>query len=538
MKIARPTTALLRTSAATDVKRSGSSVAITGLEGVFSKDIIKISQIKNRAEVVKVETIGGSSYTPVASTSYRVEISDPMGRREGYSSSIPKIYSYTTPATLTDIGATAALQREYIHGQLVTLINNDASNNVVAASLGTGTGFTVTDDAGYFPVKTAAGQLSRGGATLIKLAKDKNNRGFSDSADRTITTEAVYSFGQGARMLAQAPVVYALGGGNIIAGEIDGALTVDGLPAVSGQKYEAFLIESLVRSEIPTIGEVKGYRVQSQIVFVDNGKGSSTANATGYAAFEREMHKLMFLEVYGSDPKSVIEFFDQNIIFQGAAGAVPTTTGTNKMLTATSSLVYNQIGTQTITVPTPAAAGLNLDQDATDTEGAAYTPELLPTNGSKKFVVGKDEFAVIAKVSSIDWTDVYLKVGVRIKSAHTADFNDYTDLAAVGTDSNGDDFYTHGILNNAATVSTDTGVNGTDGSVHEFRIHVAQNGLVSAYIDDVKYPIYSAGTTALILDAGDEIVPFFEATNIGGGDSDTIISEFVAVADAYWKIDK
>lgn len=538
MQTARPRTALLKTSAATDVKRGGVQVDITGLGSIFEKDIIKIQQYRNRAEVVKVETIGNTSYTPAANTKYIVEIYD-SARREGVANSnIPRRYVYITPANITDIGATPALQRETIHAGLITKINLDSGNNVVAVTLGTGTGFTITDDAGYFPAKTAGGINPRQGASIIHLAKDENGRGFSDATDRTVTTAAVYQFGEGSRLSSDFPVVWAWGGQNVIAGDLDCPLTTSGEGPVSGQKYDAFSIESLVISAIPTVGNgTQGFRVEKQVIFVDNGLGSSTTNRTGFLAFERQMLKLIFLNLYASDPKSVIEFFDEPILFQGAAGAVPTTTGENKLVSPYGALVYNQIGTETITVPTPGNGGLNLDQDATDTEGAAYTPSL-GTLCDKKFVVGKNPFSVIAKVIATDWTDVYLKIGFRKKAAHAADFNDYTDAALVGTDSTGDDFYTHGILNNAATVSTDTGVNGTDSTVAEFRVHVDIAGRVSCYIDNVKYPIYSAGTTALILDAGDEMIPHLEATNIGGGDPDAIISVFVAVADDNWKIDQ
>lgn len=537
MQIERPRTALLKTSAATDVKRGGTDISITGLDRIFEKDIVKIQQFRYRAEVVKVETIG-VSYTPASSTKYIVEIYD-SARREGVSNSTaPRRYIYLTPLNVTDLGGTAALQREAINAALVAKINADTANNVVAVSLGSGNGFTVTDDAGYFPPKTAAGINPRYGASVIKLAKDENGRGFNDATDRTITTAQVYQFGEGSRMASDIPVVWSWGGSNVIAGEYNCPLAVDGTGPVAGQKYDAFVVNHLTVSTIPTVSNgTIGYRACTSIVFVDNGTGTSTTNRAGFIAFERQMHKLMFGSLYADDPKSVIEFFDEPILFQGAAGAVPTGTGENKLMSPYGALVYNQIGTQTITTPTPANGGLNLDQDATDTEGAAYTPSLLTLN-DKKFTVGKDAFSCIAKVIATDWTDVYLKVGFRRKAAHAADFNDYTDAALVGTDSNGDDFYTYGILNNAATVPTDTLVNGVDSTMSEFRVNVSITGAVSAYIDNVKYPIYSAGTTPLVLDAGDEMIPYFEATNIGGGDPDTIISEFVAVADDNWKVDQ
>lgn len=532
---------LFKTSAATDVKRVGGTIDILGLESISEKNITKINQFKYRAEVVKVETITTTpaTYAPQASTDYIVQITDTTTRRQGVSNATaPKEYKYTTPATLTDIGATAALQNEAINVGLIAKINEDTPNNVVAVTLGSGNGFTITDDADYYPAKTANGQSPRQGKTTIRLVKDENGRGFSDSAQRAVTTDATYAFGVGARLLANAPVISAYFGGNLIAGFWDTPLTTDNPPqaAVSGQQYDAFCIESLTVNSIATIGDERGLRVQRQWVFVDNGLGTVTTNRAGFIAFETQMHKLIFDNLYGSDPKTVIEFFDEPFLAQDDLGAAPGTTGQNKFVTPYGALVYNQIGTQTIVSGVLNDLGYILDQDLEDTEGAAYTPALTALN-DKKFTVGKYDFAVIAKVVATDWTDTYLKIGFRKKAAHTADFNDYTDLAGVGTDSTGDDFVTFGILNNAATVITDTTVNAVDAVASEFRVHVDKGGVVSCYIDNVKYPVYSVGTTPLVLDAGDEMIPFFEHTNISTGDPTVVISEFVAVADAYWKID-
>ena len=97
-------------------------------------NITSISQIKYKAEVPQVVTLFGTSYTPVASTTYKCVVYDPL--RVGWLSRDSHIpYSYTTPATITDIGASAALQREYIHLQLVAAINADGGNHSTAQPL-------------------------------------------------------------------------------------------------------------------------------------------------------------------------------------------------------------------------------------------------------------------------------------------------------------------------------------------------------------------------------------------------------------------
>jgi hypothetical protein len=539
MGIARPRTALLKTSAATDVKSSGVNIDITGLDSIYRPNILKINHFRYRAEVVKVETIGTTAPTPLASTRYIVEITDATSKREGHSNAIvPRRYSYKTPADLTEIGSTAALQREYIYGQIITAMNNDSANNIVAASLTGGAGFTITDDAGYYPAKTAGGQNPREGKSSIFLPKDDNGRGFVDATHRVLTTDAVYQFGEGTRLVQDAPIFYALGGSNIVAGSIDCPLTTDGAAPVAGQKYDAFSIQHLVNSEIPTVGEVRGYRIAQSVIFVDNGAGTATTNLTGFKAFEREMHKLLF-DTYKNDPKSVIEYFDKPMVFQGPLGAAPA--GTANVLQWTlspyTSLNWTNIGTQTIVAPVLNSTGLLIDQDDNAGDGAHYSANQ-QTLGCQQFIVGTDACSVVARVVMGDWTDSHLLVGFRIKAAYTADYNDYTDLAAIGSGAAaGDTITTTGILNNAATVATASSTSYADGVSVELRVKVAISGLVTCYVDNVAYPIYSTGTTALILDAGDAIIPFFQHVNIGSGDPAVSISKFVAVADDNWKID-
>lgn len=521
---------LFNTSKGTDVQYVGGEILIPGLNPIKQSRIVNFSQMNYRAEVVQVVTVGGTSYTPTASTRYIVCIGDASRRNQGLTE-VPFMYSYTTSADLSKEGANDAARREYIHLQLVSKINAVSSNYVVAASLGTGSGFTITDDAGYYP---APGQTStnREGASTVYLRTDDDGRGFAIT-NIALTTAAVYANGVGATLANYAPS-YDLVYSSLISGYIDGPKTTAGASAVSGQKYNLFsisYIDDMV--SIPTISNgVTGMLVRNADIWVDNGAGSSTTNLSGYIAFSRQLHRGLYKQ-FANDPSAMVDFLDNVIVFQGADGDVPTTTGENKMI-SDAKWVYNQIGTQTITVPTPGNTGLILDQDLTATEGAEYTPSLL-TSAPQQFTVGKSAFSVFARLVAADWTDMAWLVGFRIKSAHTADFNDYTDLAAIGTlAANGDLVTTQGILNNAATVSTSTGVAPTDAAYLTVEVNVAVSGLVTCKLNDVAYPVYSAGTTALILDAGDTIIPFIRAVNIGGGDPNLVVNEFAAVP-AIWK---
>jgi len=515
---------LLKTSSASDVTNSGGKIIITGLKPVSKKNVTAIKQIKYRAEVAQVVTVGGTAYVPTSNTTYSVVVTDPFRVYAGFQETQKK-YSVTT-GTVT---GNAANDREAIHVALVAKINADSSCHATAATLGGGNGFTVTDDGGYYPV-FAQGMTNVKGVNAVYTVRNADGSGFT-ATNFAVTTPAVYSYGVGAKLAQEKPVVDFVFG-NLVSGVLGGEapLAVDGTAAVSGQNYDGFAIESLQEVDAIGITGQLAYAERQDYVFVDNGTGSSTANLAGFLAFERAMRKQIG-QAYSADTNSWVEFFDSPMIFQGAAGAVPATTGASKIATDYGQWIYTNIGTNTITVPTPGNTGLLIDQDLTDTEGAEHTPALF-TNNSKSFVVGKDEFSVALKGITADHTDAGFMVGFRKKAAHAADFNDYTDLGAIGF--LGDLVYTWGILNNAATVATNTTVVPTDAAAEEFVVKVAANGAVTCIRNGVTYPVYSAGTTPLVFDAGDEMIPFVRAVNISGGDPDVIVSQLLSVADVNW----
>jgi len=529
--------ALLKTSSALDAKLSGGVIYITGLMPFKQSDLLGIKELKYKAETVQVITVGANSYTPVASTAaqpvtYSVKLVSPAFSASGNKIMNEKTYSYTMPITLTDAGANAAAQRETIHAAIVAKMNADGYNFVTAATLGTGTGFTITDDAGYYPARVNGSNNGRQGATGVYFNKSDNNSGWVQSDVVTVTTPAVYSFGVGSTMDDETPIFANAIGQNLISGELDAPVAADGTYAVAGQKYSGFIVETLVKHDVPTIGGgIFGSKVAQCLVVVDNGAGSDTANATGYQTFVRKMRKLQYA-AYAKDINSAIEFFDEHFIAQTALGAVPATTGAYKFVTPYGALTVNQIGTQTIITPVLSDTGLLLDQDLTATEGAEFTTGLT-TLCDKKFVARKEAMSVTGRVAMANWTDACVVLGLRKKAAYAADFNDYTDLAAIGTGAAaGDTITTQGILNNAVTVTAAPDlVSLVDGTAVTFRICVDKDGYVTAYANGIAYPIYSTGTTQLRLDDGDEMVPFFRVVNIGGGDPDAVISMFAAVAD-------
>ncbi len=520
---------LLNTSAGSDVQYSGGEVLIAGLDPIKQNEIVNISQVNYRAEVAQVVAIGATAYVPVADTTYAVEIGDVTRVDHGYTENLKK-YSYTTPAVISTLGATAADQREAIHLAIIAKINAIASNFVVAATLTGGNGFTVTDDAGDFPYNKQ-GMTNRKGASLVRPVKNLAGTGFAAS-NYVLTTPAVYEFGTGLNLLNNAPV-YDFMTGNLIAGEIETPVTIAGATAVSGQKYNMFSISYLKRVALPTAfnGNSYVYLLLTQQVFVDNGAGSSTSNLAGYIAFERAMHRVI-ANKYKQDPNALVEFFDSNFVIQGPLGAVPLTTANlkNKFLTGYGNMFnhYN-IGTQTIVAPTQGAAGLLIEQDTTATEGAHYCAEVVGVS-PKDFVVGKTDITFLFKASATTVANMVLIAGLRTQEAYAADFNDYTNLVALG--SNAGDFFSYGILANAATVATDSTLNAANSTEFTFKIIVNKAGLCSVYVNDVKVNVYSSGTIPLVFTAGTVLIPFFQYTNLNSAAAVPNVTELLALADA------
>jgi hypothetical protein len=318
---------LLKTSASSDVQYSGGEILIAGLEPIKQSRVINFSQINYKAEVRQVVTVGSVAYTPTGATRYAVSIGDVNRRDQGYTEQL-KVYSYVTPDDVTTLGGSAALQREAIHLALIAQINSDANNYVAAATLTGGNGFTITDDAGYFPYNRQ-GMNNRKGASTVKVLTNLDGTGFA-STNYVLTTAAVYAVGEGLRLLNDAPV-FDFMTRNLISGEFSAPVTVSGEYAVSGQKYNMFSISYLNEVNIPTITGIKAYSTKTAQIFADNGAGSSTANLAGYIAFEKAMHRGL-LNQFSNDPNAQVDFLDNVILFQGAAGAVPTGAGENKMV--------------------------------------------------------------------------------------------------------------------------------------------------------------------------------------------------------------
>lgn len=492
---------LLRTSSGNDVKNAGGVLNITGLTPVVKRLITSINQVKYRAETVQVVTIGSNSYTPVGATLYQVAVFDPNRLISGVNEQI-KYYGYTTPDDVTTLGATAALQREAIHVAVVAAINADASNYAVAVTLGTGTGFTVTDDGGYYPVH--AQTMSR--VKFVNTVLTTN--GFT--ADPTITTAGQFSVGVGAKLLLEAPVADWMNAGNLVSGVAKAPKTITGLPAVSGQNYDLFVIQSLTLAPNETVsGQQLALVSKVQSIWVDNGTGTATTNLTGFGTFERAMLHELFL-TYALD--------NRTIYFMGDTG--PTCGGLNTGLPSGTTLAenfinfgngfstaYYPLGTATLVALTATNDGIGVVLDATNGEGAELSA---PTwaNSNKNFVVGQTAASIYCKIKVDDASGVNpMLVGFRIQAAANATYTSYTDYALIGIIGTADPntIYTATEKNSAGNTNVDTTQTWADNATKTLEVRVDLDGAVTFKINGYAPTV----TQAFSFDAGDTLIPVF-----------------------------
>lgn len=507
---------LFRTSAASDIQCSGGVLTVAGLSGVKKKNILSIKQVKYRAEVVQVATVS-TTFTPVGSTPYSILIGDENRQVAGAISPLKK-YTYVTPASITDLGATAALQREAINAALIAKINADASNYVVATTLGTGTGFTVTDDAGYYPPQQQ-GMTNRKGASTVLASPNEDGSGMPANAV-SITTAAVIANGVGADLLLGKPVIDQMYG-NLIQGSVNSLfappLTSGGLAAVSGQNYDAFVIDSLY-DMAPAHNVTGQYALvpKTQTIWVDNGTGSSTANLAGFVAFQRTMLKHIF-DLYRNDPATIFTTSDTGMTYATLTGlsVIPTTAlaentvnfGNGFAASFTPTIVATAAGdAMPIQDATSATVfGINLANDAANGKGLEISAPLA-ANSQKSAIVGKTPFSVYARVYVDDVSGVDPGViGLRKKAAYAAAIGSYTDYACIGLIGAAGDIKTQTNLNGGGANTVDTTLNWTDATARELEVRVDINGVVTWYVDGAQVN----SSTSFTFDAGDEIIPFY-----------------------------
>jgi hypothetical protein len=505
---------LLTTSSKSSLLLEGGVIKAKGLNPIRLNDLISLDIRNHQAEVVQVVTIGTTTPTITASTRYIIKVGNTSKKNEGAQDNY-RTYAYTSPATLS---GNAATDRSNVYVALAALINGDSSADwtAIANVGGAGVSMTITDKAGYY-------KNGRKGASSVFLAKNSEGTGFVQATHLTITTAPVYAFGIGADLLAQAPVIDPLTG-NVI--DTSQELVKESLKnAVSGQNYSAFFFTSLVRGNVMTGVDGEVYIRHNQVLFVDNGTGSSTTNATGYAATLKEAEKIVYGQ-FSSDLNSIVDFFQAPGLLTSSLG-VGLSTGTagdeNIYRDSEAEIFHHVIGTQTILAPVFTSTGLNISQDLTDNDGVEYSASVL-ANGKGSYIVGESAFSLRVKftIKDVSGTDD-CAIGFRKKEAYQANIDDYDEMACLNVISG--DIKIETILNNAATTTTDTTNNWADTETHTLEVRVDESGAVTYKIDDVN-PLVTA---AFSFDAGEEVIPFLYFLHASDVAEETMLKEFISV---------
>jgi len=220
----------------------------------------------------------------------------------------------------------------------------------------------------------------------------------------------------------------------------------------------------------------------------------------------------------------ILEFFDAYPMCGAkiGAGAATGTTGDENLMVLNNSIwEYHILGTQTIVAPSMGATGINVSLDATDNDGAEFCLGISPFNKGV-FTVGTSPafFArLVFTIADVSDTDD-CAFGFRKVEAYQANIDDYDEMAALNVISG--DIKIETILNNAATVTTDTTLNWADTATHELEVRVSAAGVVTFMVDG-SIP---ATTAAYTFDDGEVVVPFFYFLHVASSTAGIILKEF------------
>lgn len=206
------------------------------------------------------------------------------------------------------------------------------------------------------------------------------------------------------------------------------------------------------------------------------------------------------------DRDFVYEDFRYNPICHGSAGAAITgaTGETNLILFPNNAFEYHVKGAgQTILGPTISASGLLFTLDGTNDEGVEIT-QGITARCPVAFTVGTSP-AFYAKarliIPDVSGTDD-CAFGFRKAEAYQAAIDNYDEMACLNVISG--NITEETILNNGATVSTDTTLDWADAGEHTLEVYVAADGAVTFKVDGTAVPTSAAYTFG----NGEIVVPF------------------------------
>tara|TARA_R110002012_G_scaffold110793_3_gene255480 strand:+ start:688 stop:1440 length:753 start_codon:yes stop_codon:yes gene_type:complete len=185
------------------------------------------------------------------------------------------------------------------------------------------------------------------------------------------------------------------------------------------------------------------------------------------------------------------------------------------------------IGGQTIFVPVADARGMDYSFDATNDEGNQWVHRSLACKGYDSgsnidgFIVGGKKFfcELTLYIADVSGTDDCL-FGLRKQEAFQAAVDGYDEMAAFNIISG--DLKTETILNNAATVTTDTTDDIADASQLTLRIDVDEAGAVT-YKYNGSAP---SAVAAFSFDVGEVVSPFFYLLQNGTDTAGVVLVDY------------
>ena len=184
-------------------------------------------------------------------------------------------------------------------------------------------------------------------------------------------------------------------------------------------------------------------------------------------------------------------------------------------------ITWSAVVAQAINNPAPTSTGINYAGDQTNNDGIELVYSCVTTKGREgvdRFTVGKQAFSVELEfsIAVVAGTDVG-NFGFRKVEALQADWNDYDEAAGLFPISG--DIKIQSIINNAATVTTDTTANWGDTEVHSLKVIVSKAGAVTYKIDGSA----PSTTAAFSFDVGEVVTPFFHFLQASGAQTGALV---------------
>ena len=194
------------------------------------------------------------------------------------------------------------------------------------------------------------------------------------------------------------------------------------------------------------------------------------------------------------------------------------------------SMTWSAVVAQAINRPAPTTTGINYAGDQTNNDGIELVYSCTTTKGREgvdRFTVGRQAFSAEMEfsIATVAGTDVG-NFGFRKVEALQADLHDYDEMAGLFPISG--DIKIQTILNNAATVTTDTTANWADGEVHSLKVMVDKEGAVTYAIDGAA----PSTTAAFSFDAGEVVTPFIHFLQASGAQTGALVlRKFIVESD-------